>query len=583
MVEQISLVVGGLRGAMARIRHIDIRNFRCIQELSWFPSDGINCLIGPGDSGKSTILDAIDFCLGARRTIQFTDADFYRLNVEAQISITITIGDLDDGLKSIETYGNYVRSFNAATSEIEDEPEAQAETVLTVNLQVASDLDPVWTLVSERLEAQGQSRFLTWADRTRISPTRIGALAENNLAWRRGSILNRLSDERADTASALAKAARDARAAFGDLAEEQLGETLGIVSETAKELGISVGNKLKAMLDAHSVSFSGGTIALHGEDGVPLRALGIGSTRLLLAGLQRKAAENAAVILIDELEHGLEPHRILRLLGSIGAKESPAPLQAFLTTHSPVALRELRGDQLYVVRKRGSVHESRRVGADAGIQGTIRATPEAFLAPSVLVCEGASEVGLLRGLDQLRVSRNRLSFTALGVALVDAGGCNNIYKRANALAALDYDVAVLRDDDKQPDVATERAFVGAGRPLFCWRAGRALEDELFLSLNNMAVLRLIEKAVQFHSEESICANIASASDGQLNLAACRAQVTPASRKVLAVAARRSSWFKSVSWMEEVARDVVGSAINEAEKDFKTIIYGLLKWIYRAAS
>ena len=29
------------------------------------PAPGINCLIGPGDIGKSTLLDAIDLCMGA--------------------------------------------------------------------------------------------------------------------------------------------------------------------------------------------------------------------------------------------------------------------------------------------------------------------------------------------------------------------------------------------------------------------------------------------------------------------------------------------------------------------------------------
>lgn len=33
------------------------------------PAYGVNCLIGPGDSGKSTIFDAIDLCMGARRTV----------------------------------------------------------------------------------------------------------------------------------------------------------------------------------------------------------------------------------------------------------------------------------------------------------------------------------------------------------------------------------------------------------------------------------------------------------------------------------------------------------------------------------
>jgi putative ATP-dependent endonuclease of the OLD family len=149
-------------------------------------------------------------------------------------------------------------------------------------------------------------------------------MADYHLGWRRGSVLNRISDERVDASAALAKAARDARAAFGVEAQEQLGETLAIVAATARELGISIGENIKAMLDAHAVSFSGGTISLHDEDGIPLRGFGTGSTRLLIAGLQRKAAARAAMIVIDELEHGLEPHRITRLLGREGKGAAPS-------------------------------------------------------------------------------------------------------------------------------------------------------------------------------------------------------------------------------------------------------------------
>ena len=174
---------------MARIRAIEINNFRGIKEFAWLPSPGLNCLIGPGDSGKSSILDAIDFCLGARRNIQFSDADFHRLDVETPISISVTIGELNDGLKNLDTYGMYVRGFDAQSGTIEDEPEKHAETVLTMRLTVASDLEPSWSLVSERAEAHGQTRNLNWGDRVRLAPTRIGVMADYHLGWRRGSVL----------------------------------------------------------------------------------------------------------------------------------------------------------------------------------------------------------------------------------------------------------------------------------------------------------------------------------------------------------------------------------------------------------
>ena len=108
---------------MSVIRKIGITNFRCLKSFEWDPLPGINGLIGPGDSGKSTILDAIDYCLGARRNLQLADTDFNCLDVSQPINITITLGKLNDALMGIEAYGPYLRGFNAATGEIAEEPE----------------------------------------------------------------------------------------------------------------------------------------------------------------------------------------------------------------------------------------------------------------------------------------------------------------------------------------------------------------------------------------------------------------------------------------------------------------------------
>lgn len=462
---------------MARIRKVEIRRFRGINDLEWYPTPGLNCLIGPCDSGKSSILDAIDLCLGARGNVQFTDVDFHQLAVESPISISLTIGELDEGLKNLDAYGMYVRGFESESGKIEDEPESGAETVLTIRLTVGSDLEPAWSLVSDRAAGAGQVRFLSWADRVRLAPTRIGVMADYHLGWRQGSVLNRIADEKADASAALARAAREARAAFGDEAQGQLGETLEIVATTAKELGIPVGAIVKAMLDAHSVSFSRGTISLHDEAGIPLRGLGLGSTRLLVAGLQRKAARKSTILLIDELEHGLEPHRILRLLGFLGAKEDAPPLQVFMTTHSPVAVRELSASQLFVTRAGPNRHQLLPVATTDEMQSTVRLYPEAFLAPAVIVCEGATEIGLLRGLDQFRAARGESALSAVGSALVDAGGGepDRPFARAAAFHSLGYRVAILRDDDTSPTAVVEADFAASGGKVIAWRQGRTLE------------------------------------------------------------------------------------------------------------
>ena len=231
-----------------------------------------------------------------------------------------------------------------------------------------------------------------------------------------------------------------------------------------------------------------------------------------------------------------------------------------MTTHSPVVLRELSGNQLFLVRRAADKHEALLFGTTDDIQSTMRLYPDAFLAASVCVCEGASEVGLVRGLDQYRTGNGELSIGACGVALIDCGGGgpDRCLARANAFRALGYRAAILRDDDQQPVAALEAAFEGNGGKSFSWRNGRTLEDELFASLTEDGVSRLIDRAVELHGEELINEHIRSASEGETDLATVRNEIG-AARALLGKAARtrKAGWFKSVTWMEEAAREIVG--------------------------
>ncbi len=573
--------------AMARVRKIEIRNFRSIKSLSWMPISGINCLIGPGDSGKTTILDAIDYCLGARRNLSISDADFFEMSVSEPICIALTIGDLEDGLKSLDTYGHYLRGFLAETGTILDEPKKDAETVLCLQLTVHDDLEPKWELVSDRAAAQGMSRSLSWGDRQKLAPNRLGALSDYNLSWRRGSVLNKLNDETADASAALINAARIARDAFGDDAQKELSKTLEIVRKTACSLGIEAGTDAKALLDAHGVSFSGGTVSLHDVKGVPLRNLGVGSIRLLIAGLQRAAAEKSSLILIDELEYGLEPHRIIRLLASLGAKEEEPPLQAFVTTHSPSALRELSGNQLFVLRKtEDESHEAKQVGIEDAAQGTIRSHPEAFLSRKVIVCEGASEVGFLRGLDACFLSNPAYQpLAARGVSLADGGGVTRVIGRGHALVDVGYPVAVFRDDDKQPDAESEKAFESAGGSVFKWLPDQTIEDAIYLGANDKAVEGLVAYAIDLHDRGSIDQWIKSASANALDLEGFETEallggISAETRTIIAKASKQKNnpWFKNVSAMEHIGRYIVGPEMKNTSEEFKAVVAAVFRWI-----
>lgn len=567
---------------MALIRKIEIENFRGIKHLSWQPSDGINCLIGHGDSGKSTILDAIDIALTSRRTTNIYDTDFFDLDIDNTISITLTLGALGDALKNYEAYGDFHRGFDASTGELEDEPSGTLETVLVLQLAVEGDLEPKWTLLSDRAEAKGITRSLKWSDRNALAPTRLGGGGDFNLSWRRGSVLDRLSDVSPNAASTLVDAARQARETFGDQAEDELHDTLRLVEKTASGLGVPIGERAKALLDAHSVSFSGGTIALHDGSGIPLRNLGLGSTRLLIAGLQSEAAKSASIVLVDEIEHGLEPHRIIRFLGSLGAKKDVPPMQVFTTSHSPVALKELSAAQLFVVRPSPTGHAVKPV--PNSVQGTLRAFPEAFLANSVIVCEGATEVGFLRGLDQRLAEREKPTLAAHGVAMADCGGgdSNRPYTRGLEFLKLGYRVAVFRDSDVAIDAKKEAKFTKAGGRVFRWADGLAIEDAIFRYLDVDCITDLMAHLADTLNEQLIDDHIKSASNGSVTVDIVAAELetgilSESTRELLGRAANIGQWFKSISKMEEPTRNIISHRFNKADKEFKAVVRAILEW------
>ena len=575
---------------MARIRKVEIRNFRALRSLDWHPNDGINCLIGPGDSGKSSILDAIDLCLGARRNLAIADTDFFELDVTKNISISLTLGALPDSLKNIDTYGDYLRGFDTSTGAIEDEPRKGLETTLTLRLIIQADLEPEWSLYSDRMAANELPRSLAWKDRIALAPARLGSHPSSNLSWTRGSVLNRLSEERADIGTELIQAAREARIGFGNKAAGQLAATLATVTQTAKSLGVPVGASATALLDAHSVSFGDGAISLHSEHGIPLRSLGTGSSRLLIAGLHRAAAAAASTVLVDEIEYGLEPHRLTRLLSSLGAKEKSAPLQVFMTSHSPVVLRELSGAQLFVVRPGTPSHQVLKVGTDDDVQSTIRCYPEAFLARKVIVCEGASEVGLIRGLDEYWTSQGHASLQAAGVSYVDTGGGDpdRCFYRSRVFQKLGYHVAAVQDNDKTPTATVVDEFTAAGGYLLAWRDGKALEDELFTSMPKEAVSALIERALELSQDGLVDQHIKTKSNGKVDLATVLQdgvdnQFSSATRALLGESSRirKAGWFKSITKMEGVSCDILGPHLQASDPGFRDLVLNLFGWAHNA--
>jgi len=568
-----------------RIRHLSIRNFRGIRELDWpLPDRPLFCLIGRGDSTKSTILEALRRMFYPQWNLAFDDADFHNCDPENKISIEVTVGDIPDQFRDLESYGYRLCGWNLATLRRYDEPGDGLEDTLRVRLTVGDDLEPSWRVVKDDND-EGVSFKAT--DRAKVGVSLIGAMSDRHLTWSRGSLLSHLTDAE-NLALSLAEAGRAAKSALEARRNQDLtkfDEVARIAEATARSLGVNVASSYKAHLDSDAVSVRIGGLALHDGE-MPLRQLGLGSKRMLTTGLQKQALRAPHITLFDEVEIGLEPHRIARLVEHLKADTTG---QYILTTHSPVVLRELTVDDLHIVHCRGGRTEiiaANRPAIADSIQGKIRSGAEAFLAPKVIVCEGATEAGFLRGLDDHWLSTALGSFAYQGVALFDANGASKIREVADGLRQLSYDVAVLADSDQPAQFSEADAdyLRGNGVAVITWDGAMSIEERVFADIPWPGAIASFEAACALRGDHERLLDQTQSQYGsgfQPNPAIWAEELRL--RTALGKAAKAGTWFKRQDWAQEWVKAIRGYLDDPAicNSDLVHKVKVLREWIDRA--
>lgn len=498
-----------------KLRHLRVQHFRCILNLDWLLSGDFVCLVGPGDIGKSTIIDAIELVLSPRWNPAFDDCDFYDGDTSKPILIEATIGDLPRRLLSDAYFGLRLRGL-AADGTIHDEPDDNDEDVITVRLSVDSSLEPVWQVVTER---HPEGAPIHVRERERLGLVRLGAAVERDLTWSRGSVLSRLTGDVGEHAEILAAAGRQARGTVDKAKLPRLSAAAQEAQSLSSAFGVLPRASFEPRLDAGIATLGAGGLALH--DGVvPVRRSGLGSRRLVTLAVQRHLAKHGGVVLVDEVEHGLEPFRIRRLLKELLVPSVPRPTSAesdaetpipiggtvLLTTHSPVVLAELQSCQLRVVRS--SEGTMRILKPQEDVQPVFRSNSEAFLSRRVVVCEGKTELGFLRGLDE-HWTRTQEPFASHGVALADGGGCTKAGAVAIVFANLEYATALLADSD-EPLAVTPDELARAGVLAVLWDGGVAIEQRVFLDLPWPGVVAAVDLAIEAYGTDQVRAQVASA-------------------------------------------------------------------------
>ena len=129
---------------MAKIHTLKIKNYRCIEKFEHvFIGSNFVCLIGRGDSGKTTILNAISAVLSPNWNYNFYDIDFYKGNIDNPIEIEVTLFDLPTDLLTDSKYGLYKRLLNSDNNIIDDilsEELEDTQDALTINFIVNKEL-----------------------------------------------------------------------------------------------------------------------------------------------------------------------------------------------------------------------------------------------------------------------------------------------------------------------------------------------------------------------------------------------------------------------------------------------------------
>ena len=488
-----------------KIGHIEIRNFRGIKSLSWHVNSEFVCLIGPGDTCKTTILTALDFTLSPRTNLTLDDSDFFHQQTEEQIIIQVTLHEWDETQPAIQSlfqerkFAQY--KCGLGQNGPVPEPADDVPVALSVSLRVDKNLEPKWSVIKGRDEAEDEDRKPIYAtDRAMLGLSRLDLFSDYHFTWGRNTILTRLSTEVEGNLNAvLSELAREMRqtniSGYPSIAECQT--VADSVRIEARDTGVVL-KALSPKIDIQRQSVSSGALSLH-EDNVPLRNKGSGSKRLIGAAMQMKLHGGKNVSLIDEIEMGLEPHRIRGLIHKIRNSSQ----QIFATTHSPVVIRELdvSAHELCVC-KRGATGAItvQNLGTVSGIQAAVRANAEAFLGSKIVACEGPTEIGCLRAYDVHRLDASAPPVWSLSTSYFNCGGASKIKPVCPQLIQLGYEIGVLCDNDaadqlSEADVQSLRA---AGAHVCQWEGGHSTEEQLVTELPWEQVLSLLRLISDVH-------------------------------------------------------------------------------------
>src|SRR6185437_982858 len=164
--------------------------------------------------------------------------------------------------------------------------------------------------------------------------------------------------------------------------------------------------------------------------------------------------------------------------------------QVMFTSHSPTVIEELGARHLFVMRNEQGAATITRVPEE--LNAVVRANAAALLSRKVLVGEGKTEIGLVRGHDVTWAERHHgKSLAFMGVAVADGGG-SGAPQRAKWLHALGYPTLLFADSDRNLS-PTPEDLRASGVGVVQWEGRMCTEQRLATDLSWQAFTALFSR------------------------------------------------------------------------------------------
>lgn len=459
-----------------RIRRLTVSNFRGLAHTEWWPAEGMNIIIGGGDSGKSTLLHALSLLFSPTNAVQLLETDYYNRLLEPGFTIEATISLPEDiGLANFQQ-ALWPWEWDGEKAVLPDNEREGAlrDPVYIFQLVGTSDLELVWQIIQPNLEPLSLSAGL----RRRVGIVRLANDDRNDRDLRlvSGSALDRLLSK-GNLKSRISKEVSAADLSNAMTENEQ--RSLETLDKSMAAAGLPSGLDI-GLTSSQGLSI-GALVGLLAEKTgtlLPVSSWGAGTRRMAALEIARATEASTRLTVIDEIERGLEPYRLRQLLETLSMDEQ----QCFVTTHSPVVLAAAKKAALWYIDGIGRVG---RLPQDKIARQQAR-DPETFLSRVPIIAEGITEVGFLRVLLKLVFDGKDMVH---GIRVVDGGGNEAMLGVLEALKDAGISVAGFCDDEGKFPGRWAKLKAAAGPKLFQWQNG-CLEENIIAHVPDSSLFSL---------------------------------------------------------------------------------------------